>query len=150
VRQRVVVKLPRNVDLVVQGVNGAVNVGEIDGTVLVNGVNGTVEVAHAMTTSDISGINGRVRISLVRLSSDGLKISGVNGRVELHFAEAVNADISVTGINGSVFSESSGITVIGKMNPSSFRGRIGTGGPTIEISGVNGNIEFLGEGSSDR
>jgi hypothetical protein len=62
--------------------------------------------------------------------------------VELRFAEAVNADISVTGINGSVFNESGSITVIGKMTPSSFRGRIGSGGPLIRVSGVNGNVEL--------
>jgi hypothetical protein len=142
VRQRVVLKLPRTIDLTVRGINGRVTVGEIDGMVTVSGINGAVDVAHAMSTSDISGINGRVRIALVRLNSDGMSISGVNGKVELRFAEAVNADISVTGINGSVFNESGSITVIGKMTPSSFRGRIGSGGPLIRVSGVNGNVEL--------
>jgi hypothetical protein len=116
----------------------------------VSGINGAVDVAHAMSTSDISGINGSVRIALERLNTEGMTISGVNGRVELHFAEAINADISVTGINGSVVNKSGSITVIGKLTPSSFRGRIGEGGPTIQVSGVNGNVELLSEGPSER
>jgi hypothetical protein len=143
VRQRVMLKVPRSIELTVRGINGRVGVGEIDGMIHVSGINGAVEVAHAKSTSDISGINGRVRISLDRLHESGMKISGVNGRVELYFAEAVNADISVTGINGSVRNESGAITVIGKITPSSFRGRIGEGGPEINVSGVNGNVDLL-------
>lgn len=130
--------------------NGRVRVGEIDGTVHVSGINGAVDVAHASSTSDISGINGRVRLSLDHLEADGLKVSGVNGKVEIRFSETIDADISVTGINGSVFNDSGKITVLGKMNPSSFRGQIGRGGPLIRISGVNGNVELLNQGSFDR
>ncbi len=148
VRQRVVLKLPRSVDVSVRGVNGRVKVGEIDGTIHVSGINGAVDVAHAMSASDVSGINGRVRIGLVRLANEGLDISGINGKVELYFAEALSADISVTGINGNVYAGAGGITVIGKMNPSSFRGRIGQGGPLIKVSGINGNIDLLNEGGS--
>lgn len=147
VRQRVMVKLPRSIELTVHGVNGRVSIGELDGEITVNGINGAVDVAHATSTSDISGINGRVRIGLERIAPNGMSISGVNGKIELHFAEAVNADVSVSGINGSVFADGGRITVIGKMNPNSFNGRIGNGGPRIEISGVNGNVDFRGDGA---
>jgi DUF4097 and DUF4098 domain-containing protein YvlB len=150
VRQVVELKLPRNIDLGVHGVNGRVNVGEIDGQIRVSGINGSVDVAHARTIQDLSGVNGRVTIGVTRLDESGLRVSGINGKVILKFAEQVNADISVTGINGNVFTESGGITVIGKMNPSSFRGRIGSGGPQINVSGVNGNVELLGDGSPER
>lgn len=143
VRQRVMLKLPRSVDLSVKGVNGRVVVGEIDGMIHVSGINGSVEVAHAMSTSDISGINGRVRIALDRVHESGMSISGVNGKVELYFTETVNADVSVTGINGHVRNENGSITVIGKISPSNFRGKIGAGGPEIRVSGVNGNVELL-------
>jgi DUF4097 and DUF4098 domain-containing protein YvlB len=147
VRQRVMLKLPRSVELTVKGINGRVSVGEIDGMIHVSGINGSVEVAHAMSTSDISGINGRVRIALDRVHESGMSISGVNGKVELYFNEAVNADVSVTGINGQVRNENGSITVIGKISPSNFRGKIGAGGPEIRVSGVNGNVELLQGGA---
>jgi DUF4097 and DUF4098 domain-containing protein YvlB len=148
VRHRVVLKLPRNIELSVSGVNGAVQIGAIDGMVHVNGINGRVAIDHAMSTTDISGINGRVQIALTRLDERGLTISGVNGKVELQFAEDLNADINVDGINGNVVSEVGNITIQGKVTPSSFRGRIGAGGPAIEVSGVNGSVRFVREGTA--
>ena len=113
----------------------------------VSGINGKVEIAHAMSTTEISGINGKVSIALTRLAPEGMQISGVNGKVELQFAEDLNADISVTGINGNVVSEIGNITIQGKMSPSSFRGKIGEGGAPITVSGVNGNVRLLREGT---
>lgn len=148
VRQRVMLKLPRSVSLAVRGINGRVGVGAIDGMIHVSGINGRVEVAHAMSATDISGINGKVSIALTRLDDKGLDISGVNGRVTLQFSEQLNADISVSGINGHVSSEIGNITVVGKMTPHSFKGRIGAGGPPITVSGVNGHIRLLPVGAA--
>lgn len=148
VRARVTVKLPRSIALDVEGVNGRVRVGEIDGKILISGVNGSVNVARAHSTSSISGINGKVVITLQELDASGLEISGVNGKVELHFAESLNAELSVDGINGNVYSEIGNITVKGRIEPSSFKGKIGDGGPMIRVTGVNGNVELLRAGVS--
>ncbi len=148
VRARVTVKLPRSITLDVEGVNGRVRVGEIDGKILISGVNGSVNVARAHSTSSISGINGKVVITLQELDASGLEISGVNGKVELHFAESLNAELSVDGINGNVYSEIGNITVKGRIEPSSFKGKIGDGGPMIRVTGVNGNVELLRAGVS--
>lgn len=148
VRARVTVKLPRSIALDVEGVNGRVRVGEIDGKILISGVNGSVNVARAHSTSSISGINGKVVLTLQELDASGLEISGVNGKVELHFAESLNAELTVDGINGNVYSEIGNITVKGKIEPSSFKGRIGEGGPMIRVTGVNGNVELLRAGVS--
>lgn len=150
VRQRVELKLPRNIDLTVRGINGKVGVGEIDGMIHVSGINGAVDVAHARTIQDLSGVNGRVTIGVTRLDDTGLRVSGINGKVVLKFAEQVNANISVTGINGHVFTEVGSLTVEGKMSPSNFRGRIGEGGPMISVSGVNGNVNLVNEGSPEQ
>lgn len=148
VQARVVAKLPRSIDATVEGVNGRVTIGEIEGKVLVSGVNGSVNVAGARSTSSISGINGRVSLTLRELDASGLSIEGVNGKVELYFAESLNADLSVEGINGHVYSEIGNVTVQGRMDRSSFKGRIGSGGPTILVTGVNGNVELLRAGIS--
>lgn len=148
VRARVTVKLPQSIALDVEGVNGRVRVGAIDGKILISGVNGSVNVARAHSTSSISGINGKVTLTLQELDASGLEISGVNGKVELHFAESLNAELTVDGINGNVYSEIGNITVKGRIEPSSFKGRIGDGGPTIRVTGVNGNVELLKAGAA--
>jgi hypothetical protein len=148
VRQRVMLRLPRQVDLAVSGVNGRTNVGEIDGPVRLSGINGAVEVGQAVGYSDISGINGRVRINIARLSERGIQVSGVNGGVELRFAEDLNADLDVSGINGSVNTDMSNVTVIGKFSRQNFRAKIGAGGTPITVKGVNGSVRLSRVGSA--
>jgi hypothetical protein len=148
VRQRVMLRLPRQVDLNVSGVNGRTNVGEIDGPVRLSGINGAVEVAQAAGYSDISGINGRVRINIARLSDRGIQVSGINGGVELRFTEDLNADLDVSGINGSVNADVPNVSVIGKFSRQNFRAKIGSGGTPITVKGVNGSVRLARVGSA--
>ncbi|HEX8183693.1 MAG TPA: hypothetical protein VF747_03050 [Blastocatellia bacterium] len=148
VRQRVTLRVPRQVDLNVSGVNGRTNVGEVDGPVRLSGINGAVEVGQAVGHSDISGINGRVRINIARLSERGIQVSGVNGGVELRFAEDLNADLDVSGINGSVNTDVANVTVIGKFSRQNFRAKIGAGGTPITVRGVNGSVRLARIGSA--
>ncbi len=147
VRQRVMLRLPRAVDLAVSGVNGRVGVGEIDGPVNLSGINGKVEVAQAMGYSDISGINGRVKVTISQLGTRGIHVNGVNGGVELVFAEELNADLDVTGINGSVNTDVSNVTVFGKLDRQNFHAKIGSGGSPIKVNGINGHVKLSRAGS---
>jgi hypothetical protein len=147
VRQRVMLRLPRQVDLGVSGVNGQVGVGEIDGPVRLSGINGRVEVAQAMGYSNISGINGRVKITISQLGEKGIHVSGVNGGVELYFSEELNADLDVTGINGSVNTDISNVTVFGKLDRQNFHAKIGSGGSPIKVTGINGHVKLARAGS---
>jgi hypothetical protein len=147
VRQQVLLKLPRQIDLRTSGVNGRVTVGEVDGPVTINGVNGRVDVAQAVGYSNLSGINGKVSVKIVRLGERGAEISGINGGVEISFADDVNADLAVTGINGNVNTELPNVTVQGKMEKNNFRAKIGAGGSPIHISGINGKVTLVRAGS---
>lgn len=147
VRQRVLLRLPRAVDLGVSGVNGRVSVGEIEGPVRLSGINGKVDVAQAMGYSDISGINGRVKVTISRLGERGIHVSGVNGGVELFFAEDLNADLDVTGINGSVNTDVANVTVFGKLDRQNFHAKIGAGGSPIKVNGINGHVKLARAGS---
>jgi len=147
VRQRVLLRIPRQVDLGVSGVNGQVGVGEIDGPVRLSGINGRVEVAQAMGYSQISGINGRVKITVSQLGEKGIHVSGVNGGVELYFSEDLNADLDVTGINGNVNTDVSNVTVFGKLDRQNFHAKIGSGGAPIKVTGINGHVKLARAGS---
>lgn len=147
VRQRVMLKLPRQVDLGVSGVNGYVGVGEIDGPVRLSGINGGVAVAQATGYSDISGINGHVKVTISQLGTRGIHVSGVNGGVALFFAEDLNADLDVTGINGSVNTDVANVTVFGKLDRQNFHAKIGSGGSPIKVTGINGHVKLARAGS---
>jgi hypothetical protein len=148
VRQRVTLKLPRQVDLTVSGVNGRTMVGEIEGPVKLSGINGRVDVAQALGYSDISGINGHVQVNIARLSERGIHVSGVNGGVELRFSEDLNADLEVSGINGSVNTDVANVTVMGKFSRQNFRAKIGAGGTPIVVTGINGSLKLGRTGSA--
>jgi hypothetical protein len=142
VRQRVSLKIPRNVEFTASGINGRATVGEIEGPVHLSGINGRVEVAQARGYTDINGVNGSVTMTIAGLTERGIRVSGVNGHVELHFAEAVNADLTVSGINGSVNADLPGVTVQGRISRSSFNAKIGAGGAPINVSGINGSVRL--------
>ena len=142
VRHRVTMKIPRRVDLTTGGVNGRVNIGEVDGPVKVSGINGKVSVGQAVGYTELSGINGSVTITIAQLSTRGIDASGINGRVELRFTEDINADLDVTGINGSVQADMPNVTVFGKISRDNFRAKIGSGGTPIQVSGINGGVRL--------
>lgn len=149
VRQKVTLRIPRQVEFVASGINGRVRSGEIDGSLRINGINGSVEVAQAAGHASISGINGRVTVTIARLGERGIDVSGINGGVELKFTEDVNADLDVTGCNGSVYADMPNVTVLGKLSRQNFRARIGSGGTRIAVDGVNGRVRLSRAGASE-
>ena len=144
VRQRVTMRIPRNVDFTASGINGRATVGEIEGPVKLSGINGRVDVAQARGYTDISGINGSVTMLITQLTERGIRVSGVNGSVSLKFGGALNADLSVSGINGAVHTDGlPNVTVQGRISRQNFNARIGAGGAPINVSGVNGSVRLM-------
>jgi DUF4097 and DUF4098 domain-containing protein YvlB len=143
-RQQVTLRLPRNVDLKLNAISGPVKIGEIDGSLRLSGISGKVEVAQALGYSEISGISGVLTISVPRLSERGMRVSGISGKVELRVASDLNADLNVSGINGDVNAAAPNVT-INKVGHSDFRGRVGSGGSVISVSGISGSVTFRGE-----
>ncbi len=140
-RQRVTLKLPRNVALKLNAISGPVTVGEIDGTVRLSGISGIVEVAQALGYSDISGISGVLSMNITRLSERGVSISGISGRVVIRVASGLNADLTVSGINGNINNDAGNVSLT-KTGHSHYSGRIGSGGAPISVSGISGSVIF--------
>ena len=139
--EKVTLKLPRQVNFVASGVNGAVVVGEIDGAVEVTGVNGRVDVARATGNAEFRGINGNVSVAFSRLDNDGVRLTGVNGNIELRLAEGVSAELEAHGMNGNVVSDLPDFT-LEKAKHGNYHARVGSGGNSISASGINGNIRL--------
>jgi Putative adhesin len=132
-------KLPKSVNLKVASVNGGIDVGAITGEVTASSVNGGIAIAQAGTATHLNSVNGSISISLLRLSEAGLRVSTVNGSVKIGLPSETNAEISFTSVNGGVNSDLP-ITVIGEVKRGQLRGRVGDGGPTINITSVNGGV----------
>ncbi|MBC8030487.1 MAG: hypothetical protein H7Z16_10280 [Pyrinomonadaceae bacterium] len=139
--ERVTLRLPRQISLVAQGVNGSVVVGEIDGSVKVHGINGKVEIAQAAGSAEFNGINGNISVGLKQLDTGRTTINGINGNIELKLDASVNADLDAHGMNGNVTSDLPNV-VVHKTERGRYTAQIGTGGNSISASGINGNIRL--------
>ncbi|MFN2514938.1 MAG: DUF4097 domain-containing protein [Pyrinomonadaceae bacterium] len=139
--ERVTLRLPRQISLIASGVNGAVVVGEIEGSVECHGINGRVDIAQASGSAEFNGINGNISVALSKLEKNGIDIHGINGNIELRLSEGVNADLDAHGMNGDVISDLPNVAV-DKGGRGSYSARIGNGGNSISASGINGNIRL--------
>jgi hypothetical protein len=139
--EHVTLKLPKQISLVTNGVNGSFTSGELEGSLEVNGVNGKVEVARASGSAELNGINGNVSVGLGRIDKAGVDISGINGNIDLLLSEDVNADLETHGMNGRVTSDLPNV-VVDKSGHGSYSARIGNGGNSISANGINGNIHL--------
>lgn len=146
--EKVTLKLPRQISLHTKGVNGAVNVGALEGSVEVAGVNGRVEIASAAGAARFTGINGNVRVALTRVDMEGITLKGINGNIELQLPENTNASLEAKGMNGRVVSDVPWVSV-DKPKHGYYSARIGNGGSPITAKGINGNIRLTRAGKSD-
>jgi putative adhesin len=139
VRHRVLLRLPRNVDVSVSGVSGPVNVGEIEGTISISGNSGNINLAQSGHRSRISGNQGTTTIKLRKPYAGGLELSGNSGPIKLYIGDELNAVVKVSGISGSVSSDLPDVT-FHKTAAADYYALIGSGGPTIYVLGNSGNV----------
>jgi hypothetical protein len=140
VRQRVTLKLPRRVDLTINDIAGRVRIGQIDGALQINDIAGPVDLELVNGSPRIFDIAGPVTLSVGELGNEGLHINDIAGPVKIVIPSGTNADIAIVDIAGRIGVEIPNVTVQGKINPESFHGKIGGGGPTITINDIAGSV----------
>jgi len=141
VKHRVLLSLPRNVDLSVVGVSGPVNVGEIEGTISISGNSGNINLAQSGRRSRISGNMGTITIKLRKLYAGGLELSGNSGPIKLYIGDELNAVVKVSGVSGSVSSDLPDVT-FHKTAAADYYALIGSGRPAIYVLGNAGSISL--------
>lgn len=136
------VRVPAGVKVAAHGVNGETRVEGVDGEVEASSVNGSVYVSTRSGPVNASTVNGSVRAVMGRfdLKSD-LRFSSVNGTVIAEFAEDVDAEVELSTVNGRFLTDFP-VTISGRIDPRRLRANIGRGGPRIQLSTVNGNVEL--------
>jgi hypothetical protein len=142
VKHRVLLSLPRYVDLSVNGVSGPVNIGEIDGALRISGNSGQINLAQAGRGSRITGNSGTTTINLRRLYAGGLWLIGHSGAIKLYIADESNVDVKVSGLSGTASSELPNVKFI-KTGAADYYARIGYGGPTIYVVGSSDSVTLI-------
>lgn len=139
-RSHVTLKLPRNVNFNATAINGRVNVAALDGIVDGGSINGSLTIAKTTGRTQFVGINGNVKANIAGIDPEnGIRLLAINGDVDLHFLDVVNAKINAQEVNGRVVANLPKVQ-IEKQEPTNYQAVVGTGGPEIFISKLNGNV----------
>ena len=154
---RVLLSLPRSVDVSVHGTSGPLNIGEIEGTLRINGNSGDINLAQMGNGSVISGNSGNLNLAQLgsgsrisgnsgttnirmrHLDAGGLYLTGNSGPIKLYVGDELNVDVKVSGLSGSVSSELPNVKFT-KKGDADYFARIGSGGPAINVHGSSGSI----------
>ena len=139
---RVLLSVPRTVDVRVRGVSGPVNIGEIEGALRISGNSGNINLAQSGSGSRITGNSGTTTIKLRKLDARGLELRGNSGAIKLYVEDGLNVDVKVSGLSGTASSELPNVK-FKKTGDSDYYARIGSGGPTINVEGSSGSISLI-------
>jgi hypothetical protein len=133
------VKVPAGVEFDAATVNGDVTARGLPGDAELTTVNGDVDV-EAGGVASATTVNGSIKATLGRADwKERVDFTTVNGSITVSLPANASADLEATTVNGSIDSDFP-ITIRGRMNPQTLRGRIGDGGRDLKLTTVNGGI----------
>ena len=135
------VLVPAGVGFTGRTVNGGVEAYALAGPVEAHTVNGSIEVSTTGPAA-ASTVNGSIT---ARMGSgpreDRIAFNTVNGQITLELPDSVDADVRASTVNGTIESELP-LTVQGSFSRHRIEGRLGRGGPGLELETVNGSIRL--------
>ncbi len=134
-----VVEIPSGVEFEATTVNGSIGVSGVTAPVEATAVNGDITIETSGSAEAVT-VNGSIDARLGAVDED-LEFTTVNGSIVVTLPPDAGADVEARTVNGRIESDFP-ITVRGRWGPRSAEGRIGGGGPSIEITTVNGSVEL--------
>src|SRR5262245_11454600 len=135
------VQVPAGVEFNGQTVNGEMSAEGLKADVKASTVNGSVRVTTT-GLAEASTVNGSVYVEMGRADwSDDLEFTTVNGKITLILPAQLSTEVRASTVNGEIESDYP-VLVTGKFGPRRMRGTIGSGGRSLNLSTVNGEIRL--------
>jgi len=135
------VRVPSGVHFVGHTVNGDARASGITGDAEVSTVNGSVLV-EAAGNAEGHTVNGDVEVSMGRTDPEGpIEVETVNGNVIVTLTGTPNLDVRARTTNGDIETDFP-LTVKGRFGPRTLTGTIGSGGKSLTLGTVNGDIRI--------
>jgi hypothetical protein len=135
--------VPQISDVKLTAKNGGVTVSDVRGRIEFDTKNGGVHLARI--AGDVSGEtkNGGVQVELMGGTWEGrqLEVSTKNGGVTLSVPQNYSAHVQTETVHGAINSEFP-VTVTGRIRPRNLDVNLGSGGPLIHVSTVNGGVHL--------
>ena len=122
--------------------NGALDVTGAAGEVHASCINGQL-VAHDLSGgAELSTVNGHLEVTFSQLPGSSIELSSVNGAVEMTIPSDSKAQIEASTVSGRIENDFGLHVDRHQYVGNGLRGELGSGGPHIKLSSVNGRIEI--------
>jgi Toastrack DUF4097 len=144
-----------NSSIEVQNLDGAATLRTSNGRVHADDVRGSLEAntsnsgIHVRLSKPDAGrpiklgtSNGAIELTVDTLNNNDIRASTSNGGITVHLPANVNANLVADTSNSSINSDFD-VQVQGSMSKRHLEGKLGAGGPTIELTTSNGGIRLL-------
>jgi len=124
-------------------VNGSLDIDGAEGDVKAACVNGNVKARGLTGDVKLSTVNGGVEATITRLDeSKSTSLNSVNGSIVLTIPSDANAQVKANTIHGAITNDFGLQVNDGEYVGHDLSGQIGSGGPRIRLSNVNGSISI--------
>ena len=122
-------------------INGGLDISGVTGEVRASCINGRLEAQNLAGRAHLSTINGRLMAKFDQLGKESVELNSVNGSVDLTIPSDSNAEVEATTVSGNINNDFGLHVNHHRFVGHDLRGEIGSGGPHIRISNVNGRVE---------
>ncbi|MFY9557904.1 MAG: DUF4097 family beta strand repeat-containing protein [Blastocatellia bacterium] len=141
------VKLPRDMGRVqLSSTNGSIKLSDVTGQIVAETTNGNIELTDVVGVSKVQTTNGKIIAVLEEAAKDRMEFTAVNGRIDLTVKSNFDANLEATTVHGSIdIDDALGIPVQKEIVGRHANGQIGSGGPTLKLTTVNGSIKITKE-----
>jgi DUF4097 and DUF4098 domain-containing protein YvlB len=122
-------------------VNGSLEIEGVEGDVKAASVNGQLKARGLAGEVKLSTVNGSVEAVMTRLDdSKAITLNSVNGNILLIIPANAGAQIKASTVHGGITNDFGLMVNDGQYVGHDLSGQIGSGGPRIRLSNVNGPI----------
>jgi DUF4097 and DUF4098 domain-containing protein YvlB len=148
------IHVPRQMELALRTVNGAIRTSDTIGRFDIHDVNGGITMTRASGSGAVRTVNGAVNVSFRENPKGNTRFQSVNGRLAVTFQPNLTADIHYQTLNGGVFTDFEATPLASTARAETRDGRliirrkqdgnvrIGAGGPQLDFETVNGAVEI--------
>jgi hypothetical protein len=142
VRVDFVVRVPAGVTFEATTVSGDVSARDLRGDVRVAAVSGGVDVATSSGSVEATSVSGAVRVAMgAPREGAPVKATAVSGSVEIKVPASSNFDAEASTVSGRIETDFA-LPVQRNVVGQNLKGRVGRGGPRLELQTVSGGIRL--------
>lgn len=124
-------------------VNGSIDIDGVEGNVKASSINGRLNARGLVNEVRLSTINGELTATFTQLDeTKPIALGSINGSVTLVIPSNANAAIRAETVHGGISSDFGLKVKHGEYVGHSLDGQLGTGGPRIKLSNINGGIKI--------